>query len=640
MAAAFLRFHDLGGKSLWYDELYELMVAGKSISYILKTTHPLHSPLNQIITGCFLALGESEFVLRLPSAIWGICAVWVIYRAGRLFFGRREGLIGALLLTVSSYHLRYSQEARMYSFFVLTSLLSLYFFWKARGDDRRGSWIGYTVSTALALYTHLFAVFLIVPQAVLAFTERRGAGNRRPFWKSPFFISLLVIGLLFLPRVVTVFSHPDALKMYVRMDVGQAGGGERAPVPITPLGTIFSLYGAGGGPALAWYLFFLGAGLIAAFRSQRRVSIFLLLLLLTPAAVFTVFKPGHIFSPRYLIFLLPVYYLLIARGVTGLAGLLGRGRARVRDKQRAGGERSLVGLFCAGFVLLNINPLISYYANRDPEGNLIKTDWKALTAYLERNARPGDALIPAGEEAYYTRLALNYYLSNTLKKTVYAVAPESVKNAAIWWIGAGEFPAPAAARGEVQKIPESIDGLTVWRREEAISFAPVEIVNRDLGIDRAPADGVPDGWNAIDYAGKRENDFTLSIEETGAGPGTAVFRLEDRTADPAFVLRSAPITVKGGRRFWTATLIRGTEMYLEWFSPYLGVRFLDGNRQPVPAPEQGVRILLDRTDGWGLCVINGLTPPGARFLELELVENKGYRGKVSAFRQVRFYGDW
>ncbi|MFH1038818.1 MAG: glycosyltransferase family 39 protein [PVC group bacterium] len=656
IAAAFLRFYDLGGKSLWYDELYELKVAGKSIPYILKTTHPLHSPLNQIITGCFLSLGKNEFVLRLPSAVWGIAAVWAIYRVGRLFFGREEGLLSAFLLTLSSYHIRYSQEARMYAFFVLTTLLSLYFFWRAGRENKTLCWIGYVVSTALALYTHLFTLFLLLPQCVFTILggfrgwKPRERGGAISLFRSPFFIALLAIGLLFLPRAITILSHPEVLKTYLRVAASAPRtGDEVSPVRVTPIGTILRLYGAGGGIPLYWYLFFLAAGIIAAFKESRRLLLFLLLLPGTPAIVFLFIKPGHIFCSRYLIFLLPVYYLFIARGVSGLAGLLGKRKPRVPDQQRSVRERSLVCLFCAGFLLCNINPLIHYYDNRDPDGNLIKPDWKALMHYLQDNARAGDTLFFSGKYPYHVFLALNHYLPATVKETVYHIDPETLEQAGIWWISARDQAPPFSPGLPAREIDEKIDGITAWHLETAVAFAAREIVNQDLGIDRGtpygegdsiPDNGIPDGWTAIDYGGGRENNYTVSIEENDTGPGIASFRLEDRVPEPNFVLQSTGVPVMAGRRFWVSALIQGAEIFWNGFSPCLSVRFLNENRQQISAPEQGLRILLDLRDGWGLCVINGLTPPGARFLKLALVEHKGYRGKVSKFRQVRLFGDW
>ena len=66
---------------------------------------PLHYWLNAL---SFSLFGENEFAARFPGALMGLMTVLLTYHVGRKLFGRREGLLAALILA-----------------FVLLALLSL-----------------------------------------------------------------------------------------------------------------------------------------------------------------------------------------------------------------------------------------------------------------------------------------------------------------------------------------------------------------------------------------------------------------------------------------------------------------------------------------------------------------------------------
>jgi len=59
---------------------------------------PLHYWLNALSIKVF---GQTEFAARFGSALWGILGIILTYHLGRKLFGRREGLISALILGTS-----------------------------------------------------------------------------------------------------------------------------------------------------------------------------------------------------------------------------------------------------------------------------------------------------------------------------------------------------------------------------------------------------------------------------------------------------------------------------------------------------------------------------------------------------------
>ena len=158
---AALALYKLGSKSLWVDEITTIRISLGSFSAIVESLKHYHNapPLYYFILHPFVRLTTSEFMVRLPSAVFSIVSLYVCYRLGREFFGKTTGLLAALFLALSPMHLRYAQEARMYSLFELTALLSLFFFYKGVETRQAKFWIGYTFVTLAGIYTHYFTAF-------------------------------------------------------------------------------------------------------------------------------------------------------------------------------------------------------------------------------------------------------------------------------------------------------------------------------------------------------------------------------------------------------------------------------------------------------------------------------------------------
>lgn len=162
----FLRLYDIGGESLWWDEGFSIQFANLKISQIffLQEHNP---PLYYIILHWWMNLFKiSEFSVRFPSAIYGSIAILMIYNIGSEIFDEEVGKISSLLLALSVFHIEYSQEARTYSFTVLLTLLSVYFFIKLLKKVSFRFLIGYILCSILLMYSHAYGLFIIIAQNV------------------------------------------------------------------------------------------------------------------------------------------------------------------------------------------------------------------------------------------------------------------------------------------------------------------------------------------------------------------------------------------------------------------------------------------------------------------------------------------
>jgi mannosyltransferase len=169
IAAMAFRLWDLGGPSLWTDELYTLGFAKLSPDLlwgdwmVRETNPPLFYSLLAVWKSVF---GESEFALRALAAVFGVLGVVAVFFVGRGLHSNAAGLWGAALTAVSAQQLQYSQFVRGYTLgflaaaLCLIALLQLTRLWRSEGG--RGPWLAlYAGATVTAFYTH--TTFFILP---------------------------------------------------------------------------------------------------------------------------------------------------------------------------------------------------------------------------------------------------------------------------------------------------------------------------------------------------------------------------------------------------------------------------------------------------------------------------------------------
>lgn len=182
VVGAVLRFATLGDQSFWFDEGRTVHFVNESFGDMLSG---VRSPGEAEPPGYFVAawawakvFGDGETGLRSLSAAVGLLTIPVAYAAGRALVNRPVGLGVAALLATSPVMVWYSQEARAYALFIFLCALSFLFFVHALRTRRAAVFAAWAVASSLAMATHYFALFLLVPETLwlLARAEhRRGA---------------------------------------------------------------------------------------------------------------------------------------------------------------------------------------------------------------------------------------------------------------------------------------------------------------------------------------------------------------------------------------------------------------------------------------------------------------------------------
>jgi len=342
-----LRLYHLGFQSLWRDEVDAILFAQRDLPAILATfVQPgQNGPLYFLSLHFWLAAaGNSEFALRFFSLFFGLLTVPLLYALGRRLLGTTAGLVAALLLAVSPYHVWYSQEGKMYALVAFLAVLSLYLFARALEENHWAWWLSYLAVTGLALYVHFFTPLLVL--VALAWFLLSGRWRRLTLGRLALALAGLVLVALpivrwLLPTLMTpattgypfyglgdmaaalfwAFSlgfrpRPGLLPLALFallllaglltspspvVDGGGRGWGSPSPASGGGPGWGSPSPAGGGGPGWGWR-FFLAAWLI-----------------LPVLAVYLVCLSRPVFTDRYLILILPAFALLLAAGLVGLA---------------------------------------------------------------------------------------------------------------------------------------------------------------------------------------------------------------------------------------------------------------------------------------------------------------------------------
>ena len=177
--AAVLRFATLDAQSFWFDEATTVHLLRMDLGDMLRaipdseSTPPLYYAVAWLWTKLF---GTGEVGVRSLSALAGTATIPVIYAIGARMVTPRAGLIAAGLAATSPLLVWYSQEARAYALLVLLAALTLMVLPRALERPTAGRLAVWAALGGLALATHYFAVFILVPEAAwLLHAHRRRA---------------------------------------------------------------------------------------------------------------------------------------------------------------------------------------------------------------------------------------------------------------------------------------------------------------------------------------------------------------------------------------------------------------------------------------------------------------------------------
>lgn len=389
LAGGVLRFATRSG--LWLDESLSVNIASLPVGDIGSwLRHDGHPPLYYLLLHGWMELfGSGDVAVRALSGVFGLLTLPLAYLAGRRRGGALLGWITLIVVALSPFAVRYSDEARMYSM-----VMFLAFAGYLLADDilRRGKsdWLrlgGVVVVATALLYTHYWALWLLAAAGLIALWRAwRPAepADRRP--------ALLFIGALVLAGVLFVPWLPSMLYQSAHTGTPWA----KPMRPTVAFGFLVDDFGSGLYDDAVFFgmitVVLLALGLFGRARDERHIDIdvrtvpqmraeALVGALTFGIGIVIAFGLRGAFATRYGSVVFPFLALLVAAGVTRFAGRWLR-----------------FGVLLVLCAYLGVGALWNVADTR--------TQMKEIGQAIDANAQPGDLVIycpdqlgPAGSRA-------------------------------------------------------------------------------------------------------------------------------------------------------------------------------------------------------------------------------------------------
>ena len=109
-------------------------------------------------------LGSASELIRLPSLIAGTLSIPLVYLVGSRAVGRAAGLLAAAVFTLTPFMIFYSADGRTYAVAIALLLGTTLALLAAVRSGKTSAWVAYGILTALAMYTHYTAAFVLGAQ--------------------------------------------------------------------------------------------------------------------------------------------------------------------------------------------------------------------------------------------------------------------------------------------------------------------------------------------------------------------------------------------------------------------------------------------------------------------------------------------
>jgi uncharacterized membrane protein len=168
-----LKSKTLNGQEIKLEELQQYQRTNPEKTAVdlvinMANQDPQHPPLYYLLTRLWTQrFGNSVAATRSLSALISLLAFPCIYLLClELFQLPLTGLVAVSLIAVSPVHLLYAQEARQYSLWTVTILLSSWTLLRAIRLKTKGSWILYAITLSISFYTFVFSILVALGHGI------------------------------------------------------------------------------------------------------------------------------------------------------------------------------------------------------------------------------------------------------------------------------------------------------------------------------------------------------------------------------------------------------------------------------------------------------------------------------------------
>jgi mannosyltransferase len=370
----------LGEKGIWHDEAFTLAVARSDGQVFWRSLieRESFSALYYSIVRLLPPVWGSEAALRIPSVVFAVLAAFSCFAIAKDLFGDRVAAFSLLLLSINLTFVRYAQEARTYALTLFLVTLAGWLLVRAVERPSWARWLTLAAISALAIYAHFLATFVLVGFAVSLILHR----SLVPWRKAAASAGLITVLVAPLAVVLVITSAGDRPQLAQSSLSGMVGG--LAGTAPTHLGRVgIAVYG------------FCCVAAAVAFMVQRRERgdaflewryTFLACWAALPVALGALASlVWPVFVLRYFVVCLSPLVVLIAVGLSSLWKPV-----------------QVVALIVVALVAAQ--GLRLYYGQDYKEGE----NWRELVDHVAQEAQPGDEVLFLSR---FGRRPFEYYLA-------------------------------------------------------------------------------------------------------------------------------------------------------------------------------------------------------------------------------------
>ena len=469
LLAFIIRILGITRESIWLDEAMTGLRSQMNLWDLIENISPKdHLPLYFVSIWILEKIaGNSELVLRLPSAVLGALTVIPVFFIGSRF-SRRVGIMAAFLTAINPSLIYYSQEARMYAPMAFLAALSLYYSFemiKPSRISKKHAIFGLVITNTVLFYLHYFSAIFIAVETLSIFACDL-IMNRRRIRKESILMVLpnIISFIIFLPWLSFILiRYPFS---------GHTTGGGLELSPFLLYATYFFL----GGTYKFYYELEFGIPFIASLwmliaailgtiyltsrgsrdKVSRRMWIFFIPMLVVPTlSVYIIsYCWQSIYNYRYFIFIMPALVIMSSLGIDYL----------LKSITKITNYRELLRIMIILFIpLFLLTADVFMFARED------KSDWRGATLHIENNLGDDDIILPQPAHQRYTM----YYYAPDLPIRSISANPTNVtelfEDHEVIWLVTYQYRdldyfgfIDLLNNRTVEKI-EGFSGLNVWR---------------------------------------------------------------------------------------------------------------------------------------------------------------------------------
>ncbi|MGH9045741.1 MAG: glycosyltransferase family 39 protein, partial [Acidimicrobiales bacterium] len=414
-------------RGLWLDEVTSVFQARMGYGAMINNlrTTDVHPPLYFSVLWVAIRWLHSsgEMAVRIPSIIPGALVVPMLYVLGKEAYDRRTGVIAAVVGSVAPLMVWYSQEARMYALLMLFGVIAM---WAQVRVLKRGGtfpWVVYALASAAMVWTQYFGLWQVLAQQLIFLVviwKRHHDGEPAKRLTLGWGLSLVAILAIVCPLVPFAYHQFVLNQTAGRGFGGPSNVGTAASLTGNHVGVysvlanlIWAVWGYHSTSAMAllgalWPLGMLLALVVLGSRRQPVTTLMVLAVVIPVVGMLGLgLVKANLFDVRYLSTIVPVLFVLIARGLSGFVK-----------------SEKLIRVGLALLVVLMLGALADQQLNGQ---NPRLYDFRSALQTIDAQARPGDLVLYAPADI---NQVVKYYSPHLHAVSISSDVPLAIKQSA------------------------------------------------------------------------------------------------------------------------------------------------------------------------------------------------------------------